>query len=440
MSILKQIDRRILQIALPSIVTNITVPLLGLIDITIVGHMGSAAYIGAIAVGSMIFNVIYWVFGFLRMGTSGMTSQALGHRDLAETLRLLIRSTAAGLLIAVCILLLQSVVFRIAMAIIAPSDDIAIHVRTYFNICVWGAPAMLCLYGITGWFIGMQNTRIPMFVSILQNIANIAVSLCLVYVFKMKVDGVALGTLAAQYIGLLAAILLFIRHYSRMWRHFSCHGIFTRAAMLRFFSVNRDIFIRTVFLVSVNLYFISAGAAQGTILLAVNTLLMQLFTLFSYVMDGFAYAGEAICGKYCGAGNISAFRSAVQHLFGWGVIMVAVYTTVYFFGGSSFLSLLTNETSVIAASAAYFPWAVLIPAAGMAAFVWDGVFIGITATRGMMLSSIISALLFFSAYRAFSPLWGNHALWLAFILYLLSRGVVQTLIYTRNRNKLAARQ
>lgn len=435
MKILKQIDRRILQIALPSIVTNITVPLLGLIDITIVGHMGDAAYIGAIAVGSMIFNVIYWVFGFLRMGTSGMTSQALGRRDLAETLRLFMRSTAAGLLIAVCILMLQSFVFRGAMAIISPSEDVATHVRTYFNICVWGAPAMLCLYGITGWFIGMQNTRIPMFVSILQNIANIAASLCLVYVFNMKVDGVALGTLTAQYIGLLAAILLFLKHYSRLRKHFSFHGVFTRPAMLRFFTVNRDIFIRTVFLVSVNLYFIAAGAAQGTILLAVNTLLMQLFTLFSYVMDGFAYAGEAICGRCCGAGNIRSLRSAVRHLFGWGAVMIAVYTTVYFFGGSSFLSLLTNDTAVIAASAAYFPWAVLIPVAGMAAFVWDGVFIGVTATRGMMVSSIISALLFFFVFHSLNPLWGNHALWLAFILYLLSRGTVQTLLYSCSRKK-----
>lgn len=295
---------------------------------------------------------------------------------------------------------------------------------------------MLCLYGLTGWFIGMQNTKVPMFVSIMQNIVNIVASLCLVFVFGMKVDGVALGTLIAQYAGLIVAVLLLFVNYSRLGKYVSRVGLFTRSAMLRFFSVNRDIFVRTLFLVAVNLFFLSAGASQGAVILAVNTLLMQLFTLFSYVMDGFAFAGEAVCGRYYGAGNRQSFLSSVRHLFGWGAVMIVIYTAVYAFGGRDFLSLLTSDASVISSSAPYFPWAVAIPVAGMTAFVWDGVFIGITATRGMMISSILSALLFFAVYLLLKPVWGNHALWFAFLLYLFSRGVVQTLLYKRYEKRM----
>ena len=435
---MKQINRQILRIALPSIVSNITVPLLGLVDVAIVGHMGDAVYIGAIAVGSMIFNVIYWIFGFLRMGTSGMTSQWFGRRDLADVVRLLLRSLTVALVVAALIILFRYPLLSLALAVVSPSPDITVFVRTYFSICVWGAPAMLCLYGLTGWFIGMQNTRIPMFISIMQNVVNIAASLSLVYVFGMKVEGVALGTLIAQYAGLFAAVLFLFISYGRLRNHYSAVGLFDFQAMCRFFSVNRDIFIRTLFIVAVNLFFLSAGASHGAVVLAVNTLLMQLFTLFSYVMDGFAYAGEALCGRYYGARNERMFLSAVRHLFMWGLILAVAYTSLYASGGSAFLSLLTDDSSVIASSAAYFPWAVAIPAVGMAAFVWDGVFIGVTATRGMMLSSIVSALLFFGVYLSLRGLWGNHALWFAFIVYLASRSVIQTLLFMVQKKRMSS--
>lgn len=435
---MKQINRQILRIALPSIVSNITVPLLGLVDVAIVGHMGDAVYIGAIAVGSMIFNVIYWIFGFLRMGTSGMTSQSFGRRDLADVVRLLLRSLTVAIVVAALIILFRHPLLSIALAVVSPSPDITVFVHTYFDICVWGAPAMLCLYGLTGWFIGMQNTRIPMFISIMQNVVNIAASLSLVYVFGMKVEGVALGTLIAQYAGLFAAVLFLFISYGRLSNHYSAVGLFDFQAMCRFFSVNRDIFIRTLFIVAVNLFFLSAGASHGAVVLAVNTLLMQLFTLFSYVMDGFAYAGEALCGRYYGARNERMFLSTVRHLFMWGLILAVAYTALYASGGSAFLSLLTDDASVIASSAAYFPWAVAIPAAGMAAFVWDGVFIGVTATRGMMLSSIVSALLFFGVYLSLRGLWGNHALWFAFIVYLALRSVIQTLLFMVQKKRMSS--
>lgn len=430
-------DRSILSIALPSIISNITVPLLGLVDVAIMGHIGDASYIGAIAVGSMIFNVIYWVFGFLRMGTGGMTSQAHGSDDEAEMMRILARSLTVGMTVAMAVLLFQRPLFAAAMHFIRTESGVVQLVHIYFRICVWGAPATLCLYGLTGWFIGMQNTRIPMFVSIMQNVVNIAASIFFVYVFRMSVEGVALGTLVAQYAGLAVSLWLFLTRYRSLHRFSIPSDIFHRGAMMRFFRVNSDIFIRTLFLVAVSLYFLSAGAAQGTLILAVNTLLMQLFTLFSYVMDGFAYAGEALCGHDMGAGNLRRMNATIRRLFLWGALVTLVYTLVYAFGGLSFLSLLTDDVSVVSASDSYLPWAVIIPVAGVAAFIWDGVFVGITATRGMMYTLILSALIFFASYTLLGARWGNHALWFSFVLYLFMRGVIQTLFFSTYKKRYA---
>ena len=424
---MKHRDRQILQIALPSIVSNITVPLLGLIDVAIVGHLGSPAYIGAIAVGGMLFNIIYWIFGFLRMGTSGMTSQAFGKRDLTEVVCLLMRSVGIGLAVAFCLIALQIPIRQGAFLLIHPTDEVRILTTLYFHICIWGAPAMLGLYGLTGWFIGMQNSRIPMYIAITQNIVNIIASLSLVYLCGMKVEGVALGTLIAQYAGLFMGLALWWKHYGKLKRFFKGgKNIWQKEAMYRFFQVNRDIFLRTLCLVAVTLFFTSAGASQGEIILAVNTLLMQLFTLFSYVMDGFAYAGEALSGRYIGARNREAFTDTVRHLFGWGVVMAVLFTLVYALGGNAFLGLLTDDKEVIAAADTYFYWALAVPAVGIAAFIWDGIFIGATATRGMLLSMATAAISFFVLYYGLHPVLANHALWLAFLTYLLMRGVMQT--------------
>ena len=425
-------NRRILNIALPSIVSNITVPLLGLVDMAISGHMGDAVYIGAVAVGSMIFNVIYWLFGFLRMGTSGMTSQALGRRDLDGVVMLLTRSMGVALLIGLTIVVFQYPIGRLALMLTGATADISSEAWIYFCICVWGAPAMLCLYGLTGWYIGMQNTRLPMFISILQNVVNIVASFTFVYVMGMKVEGVALGTLVAQYAGLFVSLSLWTYTYgSRLFGRICWRDVFERSELSRFFTVNRDIFLRTLFMVAVNFYFLSAGASQGAVVLAINTLLMQLFTLFSYVMDGFAYAGEALCGRLYGAGNSEGFARMVRRLFMWGLGLSVVYTLVYALGGRPFLMLLTDNASVIDASASYVPWAVFIPLCGMAAFIWDGVFIGITATRGMLLSSAIASVTFFVVYLVLRPMLHNHALWMAFLTYLAMRGVVQTVLYNK---------
>ena len=419
------INKRILQIAVPSIISNITVPLLGLIDVTIVGHLGAAAYIGAIAVGGMLFNIIYWIFGFLRMGTSGMTSQAYGKHDLDEVARLLLRSVGVGLLIAIILVALQYPIRKLAFTFIQTTEEVERLATLYFRICIWGAPAMLGLYGFAGWFIGMQNSRFPMYIAITQNIVNIAASLCFVYLFHMKVAGVAWGTLTAQYAGFLMALLLWRRYYGGLKKHVAWHEVLKKEAMLRFFQVNRDIFLRTLCLVIVTLFFTSAGAAQGEIVLAVNTLLMQLFTLFSYIMDGFAYSGEALVGKYDGAYNRLALYRTVGLLFIWGVGLSTGFTLLYFFGGKSFLGLLTNETSVIREAGNYFYWVLAIPLTGFAAFLWDGIFIGATATRQMFYSMLVASGSFFLVYYSLHEWMGNHALWLAFIVYLSLRGIMQ---------------
>lgn len=421
-------SQRILHIAIPSIISNITVPLLGLIDVTIVGHLGSASYIGAIAVGGMLFNMIYWIFGFLRMGTSGLTAQAYGAHDLKEVTRILLRSTGISLMLALTLLILQYPIRLIAFELIDTSAEVQQLATLYFHICIWGAPATLGLYSFSGWFIGMQNSRFPMFIAITQNIVNIVASLLFVFVFGMKVEGVALGTLIAQYAGLFMAYLLWLRYYRPLRKYISRKQLFTHDAMKRLFQVNRDIFLRTLCLVAVTVFFTSTGAAFGDVVLAVNTLLMQLFTLFSYIMDGFAYAGEALTGKYIGAGNRQELQRTIRHLFGWGIALSLAFTLLYGIGGKEFLGLLTNEQSVISASGDYFYWVLAIPLAGFAAFLLDGICIGATSTHIMLKAMVVASGSFFLIYYSLHNVLNNHALWLGFIVYLALRGIMQALL------------
>ena len=422
-------DKQILKIALPAIVTNITVPLLGLVDTAIVGHMGNATYIGAIAVGSMVFNLVYWVFGFLRMGTSGLTAQARGRRDLQEMRSMLVRSQTVAMTVALLILLLQVPLRDVMLWLIGPTDDVRPLAETYYHIVVWGAPAMLSLYGLSGWFIGMQNTRLPMVISISQNVVNIVASLALVYGLGMKVEGVALGTVVAQYAGLLMALAVLARYYRRYITVRLC----SLKEFIPFLRVNSDIFLRTLCLVAVNLYFTSAGARQGATILAVNALLLQLYLLFSYFMDGFAYAGEALCGRFWGARDDKAFREVVGRLFAWGAIMTVLFTTLYVAGGMPFLRLLTDEETVVQAAREYVWWAWLIPVVGVAAFLWDGIFIGITRTRGMLVSAGVASVVFLAGVVWLMPVMGNHGLWLSMLLYLAVRGIVQSVIFRSDK-------
>ncbi len=418
-------NRDILRIALPSIVSNITVPLLALVDTAIVGHLGATAYIGAIAVGGMLFNMIYWIFGFLRMGTGGLTAQAHGANDLAEAARTLCRSLGVAAGVSATLILLQIPLLEIAFRFIIATPEVENMARCYFSILIWGAPAVLGLYSFTGWFLGRQNARFPMFIAIVQNLVNIAVSLLLVVVCGMKVSGVAIGTLTAQYAGLFIAAALWWRNHRSEFQRANLLGTWNSTALRRFFVVNRDIFLRTVCLVAVTTSFTSAGAAMGDVTLAVNALLMQLFLLFSYVMDGFAYAGEALGGRFCGAADRLAFVSLTRRLFLIGTALATAFTAIYAAAGTPILSLLTDRPEVIAAAREYLPYAVAVPFTGFAAFLLDGLFIGCTATRPMLLAMSVATAAFFAVSSVPTGIAANHALWLAFLSYLLLRGAIQ---------------
>ena len=420
-------NRRILHLAIPSIVSNITVPLLGLVDVTIMGHLGATAYIGAIAVGGLLFNILYWNFGFLRMGTSGLTSQAYGRKDKEAEIRVLVQAVSVGLFSALAMLILQYPIERLAFRLLDTSAEVEQYAVTYFRICIWGAPAVLAQYGFTGWFIGMQNSRYPMYIAIVMNVINIVCSSCFVFLFGMKVEGVALGTVVVQYSGVMMAWGLWFYNYKELRGRITFKGSLQLIAMRRFFAVNRDIFLRTLCLIGVTTFFTSTGARQGDVILAVNTLLMQLFTLFSYIMDGFAYAGEALSGRYVGACNLVQLKRAVKALFCWGVGLSLVFTLLYGIGGENFLGLLTNDTVVIETAGRYFYWVLAIPLAGFAAFLWDGILIGATATRFMLWAMFVASGSFFVIYYCFSGATNNHTLWLAFLVYLALRGIMQTI-------------
>lgn len=434
-------NKRILHLAVPSIISNITVPLLGLVDVAITGHMGEAGYMAAIAVGSMMFNIIYWLFSFLRFGTGGMTAQAYGKGDGSEA-HILLRSWLTSAIIALTIIALQIPLFHLAVWFIKPDDAITGIIRTYYNICIWGTLPSLSLYTFTGWFVGMQNTKLPMLVSMTQNVVNICLSCFFVYVMGMKIEGVAMGTLIAQWCGALMAVTLIRTKYAEV-----CERLNVRSMLLPTIKsiiipkkwqkqnkesvssnsgkVNATLFLRTIFLIAVNLYFIEAGAKGGAVILAVNSVLMQMFILYTYVMDGFAFAAEALCGRYYGAGEHSNFRLAYRGVWMWALGLTLVYTLVYAIGGSSFLNILTNDASVRTAAQEYLPWAIAIPLCGVTAFVLDGVFVGMTKTIGMMWGTCGGAMAFFLIYLLLYPTMHNHALWLAFNAYLLMRGVVQ---------------
>lgn len=425
------IAEQIARIALPAVVSNISVPLLSLVDTAIVGHMGAEKYIGAVAVGGTVFNVVYWLFGFLRMGTSGLTAQAFGSGNAKEMALQLARPVALALFFGMVLVLLGGVAANAAFMLIGASADVEPLARAYFAVGIFGAPAVLAMYAFSGWFIGMQNSRYPMSVAILQNLVNVAASLVFVYVLRLGVAGVALGTVTAQYFGLAMCVVMWRRKYARMLPRPLAGEVFDTRGLSRFFGVNRDIFLRTLCIIAVMSYFTAAGAAMGDTVLAVNSLLMQLFIVFSYFMDGFAYAGEALAGRYVGEHNREAFSAVVRRLFYIGSFLAAMFTLSYFAGGRGFLSLLTDNKETVAAAMSYLCWAACVPAASFVAFVLDGICVGTTASRLMLLSSSLAAAVFFAVFFAFRDVAGNDALWAAFLSYLSVRGLVEVAFYSR---------
>lgn len=422
---LNNTNKRILRLALPNIITNITVPLLGMVDLMIVGHIGNEVHIGAIAIGTMIFNFIYWNFGFLRMGTSGLAAQAYGAKNLDEAMAVLLRGVVIAAAIAVILIVFQYPIGKFALWLVNGNAEMEAMAYKYFKIRIWAAPATLGMYSIKGWFIGMQNSKTPMMVAIVINVLNILFSLLFVIVWHMQIEGVAYGTLLAQWSGLIISVLLWIKYYKKLWVHVHWQYSMQWEKMKIFFRINSDIFLRSLCLVAVFSYIPIAGAAMGDDILAVNTLLMQYFTIFSYIMDGFAYAGESLTGKYTGAGEPAMLRRVIRYLFYWGIALSAVFTIVYAFGGDALLRAFTDKKDIIAAAKPYYFWVLMVPAAGFAAFLWDGIFIGATASKAMRNCMLVATAAFFAVYYATMHIWQNNALWLALMVFLVLRGVLQ---------------
>lgn len=431
-------NREILRIALPSIITNITVPLIGLVDLAIVGHIGTASGIGAIAVGTMIFNMVYWIFNFLRFGSSGLTAQAYGRKDIAGIQKVFKMALLVAISCGLTVFALQRPIEIVAGWIIAPSEEVWSFAVTYFRIRIWAAPAVLVLFAMNGWFVGMQNSRTPMIIAIGQNIINIICSYILVFYYGMGVEGVALGTVVSQYAGVIAAFLLWYFQYNHIFK--KKPNRVADVSFTQFFAVNRDIFFRMIFMLAVTCAFTAIGAREGDTLLAVNTLLMQLFTLFSYFSDGFALAGEALIGKYIGALDIVNMKKCVKRLFYWAFGVTVIFTLGYLLGCNWILRILTSEEAVVVSAAPYIPWAVCIPIVSFAAFAWDGIYIGATASRQMLYTLIYGAVFFFGVY--FIGVYfikdttlHNHVLWASFIIYLAARSISQTVMAPKVLNQ-----
>ena len=418
------LNKQISELALPNIITNITVPLLGIVDLAIVGHLGNELYIGAIAIGTMIFNMIYWNFGFLRAGTGGLTAQAYGAGNIDETAKIFVRASIVALTISVLLISLQVPMAKISKIVVNGDEQMINMALKYFYIRIWAAPATLGMYTIKGWFIGMQDSKLPMWISIILNILNIVSSLIFVYVFNKGIAGVALGTVLAQYSGLLAAIFFWFKTYGFVRAKINFKDSINLNDYKHFFKINTDIFLRTLCLTAVFTFIPAISARMGNRILAINTLLMQLFTIFSYILDGYAYAGEALVGKFIGAKNKTSLIKTVRYLTYWGMSITIVFTILYVAFGKNILSLLTNDSDVILNSMDYIHWAVLVPICGFLAFIFDGIYIGATASKAMRNTIFIATMSFFVSYYTLHPVLHNDAVWIALLIFLLLRGIL----------------
>jgi len=419
-------DYSISSLCLPAIVSNIAVPLLGLSDTAISGHLGSDSFIGAIAVGSMMLNCIYWLFGFLRMGTTGMVARAFGSGNGPFINLVFCRAALIALAGAVIILLLRPLLMPLLMWYISAPADVARPASVYFSICIWGAPAILLTNVVSGWFLGMQDTVRPMTVSISTAILNVVLSIIFVFPLKVGFVGIAWGTLLSSWIGLLLAVMLMWRFNGRKWPIARPAELISPDGIGSFFRINSDIFLRTICIMLVSVSVTSFGARLGSLTLATNAIMMQFFVMFSYFMDGIAFAAEALAGRFSGAGEAALFRQAVRRLLGWSGCVAAIFTLVYIFGYRQIVALLTSDAAVVAEVCKYNIWLILLPVITVAAFIMDGIYIGLTATRSMLVVTLLSALVFFAV--CFLPggfaFPDNNLLWTAFLSYLLSRGLL----------------
>lgn len=414
----RSLNREILKLSIPSILANITVPLVGMVDIAIAGHLGTqdigaAALIGGITIGSMLFDLLYWNFGFLRVSTGGLTAQAYGRSEFSECGSILMRSSGIALLSALVLIALQWVVVKGAFLIVDCSPEVQALATRYFLIRIWAAPATLSLMAFKGWFIGMQDSIAAMATDLMVNIVNIAASFALALGFNgfgtdgvcswggLGFNGVALGTVAAQYSGLAVALGIFLIRYRRkVHPDGRLKDVYTGEKTRRFFTMNGDIFVRSLCFIAIYIGYTIISARYGDVLLACSSILMKLLMIFSYFIDGFAYAGEAMCGKYIGARQEDMLRKTIHWCFVWSAALALFFVFIYGLGGTGLLRMMTSDATVVAAARNFIPWLMLMPVAGCGAFMWDGVFIGATQSAHIRNSMLWATLAFFAVWFA----------------------------------------
>lgn len=421
--------RRILRLAVPNIISNITIPLLGAVDLAMMGRLDGLVFAGAVSLGAMIFNFMYWAMGFLRMGTAGFTAQAYGAHDEAEQGRILGRGLVLALAGALVLWGLQNVILSGAYWYMRPDADLWAATTAYFKIRIWGAPAAIATFAFSGWFIGMQDTRTPMWIAIAVNVFNILFNYLFVFIFDLKAAGVAYGTLVAQYLGLGLNLYCLCRFYPAALGHLRDRALWHKAAFGRFLNVNKDVFLRTLLIIAVFSFFTAESARYGNTTLVMNTILYEFFIFFSYAMDGFAHAAEALVGRYTGEGRPREKNRCIRAIFLWGTGMTLLFAAVYTTAYEPILHLFTKEAAVWQAARPYLPWVLTMTVVGFPAFLWDGVYAGGLRTRAMLYTMLSAAAAYFGLYYAARGAWGNHALWAALIVFLLCRSLLMTALY-----------
>lgn len=428
------LDKEILRLSVPAVITNITVPLLALSDTTISGHLGNMIFLGAISAGTMMFNSAFWLFGFLRMGTAGLTAQAFGQKDTVKIRTIFSQSFLMAIICGLFLFLLHVPAGELLAYIISPSEDVKSLALKYFTVTMGCAPAVLAIMAVNGWFFGMQTSLYPMIISIFTNILNIILSLIFVFHTEMGFIGVAWGTAIANWSGLILACILAIRFKGNRYLIADLKEISDFRILKRFFKVNTDIFFRSACIMAVSLAVTAFGARQGNLTLATNAVMMQFFILFSYFMDGIAFTAEALCGRYSGAGDTIMLRKSVRKLFIWGAAIMVVFFLIYLTAHSEIAGLITTDIEVRRNVENYSIWLILIPPLTVLAFIFDGIFIGLTATRSMLAATFFAACVFFAVslcHPQSRDLWGypdNNLLWTAFLSYLLARGLILAIL------------
>ena len=427
MHIPENINKQVYRLALPNIVSNFSIPLLGAVDTALMGRLESESYLGAVGIGGIIFSFIYWGFGFLRMATTGLTAQAFGEKDLRECGRLLLRAICIGITSTGLLFILQWQLIDFSFLLINTSSDVEHLARVYFHIRIYAAPATLCLHAFHGVFLGLQNAHYPMVLTVVVNLINVVLNLVFVQLLGMKVEGVALATVIAQYIGFFLAILLFWRHYRGLLTPLRMREVLVLSKLKRFLSISGDIFIRTCCLVFSHAVFIAKSAALSDTILAINTILLQFINLLSYAIDGLAFAAESLIGKYKGAKDIVNLKRTISQIFFWSFLFGIVIMLIFALFGEHLLHLFTNQKPLIAQTKPYLIWIIVAPVINVAAYIWDGIFLGATASKALRNSVVLSTVLYLSAVYLLMP-FGNHGLWCALTVLLGTRGVSLTVL------------